>query len=293
MDQRSEHSLVPTRLGPLRVRTIGSGSPALLWHSLFVDSTTWTRVSQRLAGVRRLMIVDGPNHGTNPPANRRFTLNDCVGVAEDIFEYFGIDEPVDWLGNAWGGHVGILFAAAHPERCRSLIAIGAPVHAPTPSDRRRTALLSVLYLVGGARSVSNVLVDALLGPEARSQDPDGARIVANAFARARRRQMYQAIRWLSLERRDLTHVLDRIGAPTLITTGANDPMWTVENAKDAAAHLRQGSLIILPGAGHVGPLLQAAPAVVDLVKAFWLDPAGTVTAKRRRPTVSGSPPRKG
>ena len=32
---------VPTRLGPLRVETAGSGPPAVLWHSLFVDSTTW------------------------------------------------------------------------------------------------------------------------------------------------------------------------------------------------------------------------------------------------------------
>ena len=32
---------VATRLGPLRVQTVGSGPPAVLWHSLFVDSTTW------------------------------------------------------------------------------------------------------------------------------------------------------------------------------------------------------------------------------------------------------------
>ena len=34
---------VSTRLGPLHVRTTGAGPTALLWHSLFVDSTTWAR----------------------------------------------------------------------------------------------------------------------------------------------------------------------------------------------------------------------------------------------------------
>jgi pimeloyl-ACP methyl ester carboxylesterase len=96
------------------------------------------------------------------------------------------------VGNAWGGHVGIVFAAAHPDRCRSLIAVGAPVHA---------------------------------------------------------------------------------GAAT--------------------AHLRNGALVILPGSGHIGPLLQAAPAVVTLVTAFWRDPHATITQHRSqaaRPPASTSAP---
>lgn len=265
-------SAVPTRLGPLNVRVTGSGPTALLWHSLFVDSTTWVRIERPLAAERRLLLVDGPCHGTNPPVRRPFTLDDCVGAAIDILNHFGVEEPIDWLGNAFGGHVGILFAAAHPDRCRSLVAIGAPVHAPSPADRRRTRLLAALYRVAGPGPVVNLLVDALLGPRARSDDPDGAAIVADAFRRADRRGMYAAVRWLSLRRPDLTPVLARLDTPTLLTTGIDDPMWTVADARAAAAQLRRGALVILPGAGHIGPLLQAATAVVDLVTRFWQDP---------------------
>ena len=49
-------------------------------------------------------------------------------------------------------------------------------------------------------------------------------------------------------------------------------MWTVASARAAAAHLSRGALVILPGAGHIGPLQQAAPAVVELVTKFWQDP---------------------
>ena len=265
-------SAVPTRLGPLNVRVTGSGPTALLWHSLFVDSTTWARVERPLAAERRLLLVDGPCHGTNPPVRRPFTLDDCAGAAIDILNHFGVDEPIDWLGNAFGGHVGILFAAAHPDRCRSLVAIGAPVHAPSPADRRKTGLLAALYRVAGPGPVVNPLIDALLGPHGRGNDPDGAAIVADAFRRADRRGMYAAVRWLSLRRPDLTPVLARLDTPTLLTTGVDDPMWTVASARAAAAHLRRGALVILPGAGHIGPLLQAAPAVVDLVTKFWQDP---------------------
>jgi hypothetical protein len=58
------------------------------------------------------------------------------------------------------------------------------------------------------------------------------------------------------------------------------------SAKPTSAN---GALVILPVAGHIGPLLQAAPAVVDLIGAFWSDPAATV-AHHRRATPTGSPP---
>ena len=267
---------VPTRLGPLRVRVVGDGPPALLWHSLFVDSTTWCRVEPALAAQRRLIIVDGPDHGANPRVRDPFTLDDCVGVATDILDHLGVDEPVDWVGNAWGGHVGILFAATHPERCRSLAAIGAPVHALSPSDRRQIVLLAALYRVFGPRVVARSLVDVLVGADTRRVDPEATAIVTDAFTRAGRRGMYDATRWLSLARRDLTPVLPRVVAPTLLTTGTDDPMWTVTDARSAVGHLRHGALVVLPGEGHIGPLLRAVPEVAEVVTRLWGDPAGAV-----------------
>ncbi|WP_235779470.1 alpha/beta fold hydrolase [Sinomonas notoginsengisoli] len=54
-----------------------------------------------------------------------------------MLDSLGIQEPVDWVGNALGGHVGILFAASYPDRCRSLAVPGAPVHGPSLSQRPR------------------------------------------------------------------------------------------------------------------------------------------------------------
>ncbi|MGS0684430.1 alpha/beta fold hydrolase [Nakamurella sp. GG22] len=271
---------ITTRVGPLNVQTIGSGPPAVLWHSLFVDSTTWDRLLPRLATDRRLVLVDGPNHGANPRRKIRFSLADCVGAAEDVLGHFGIDDPVDWLGNAWGGHVGIMFAAANPSRCRTLMTIGAPVHALTAQERRRVQMLSALYFVAGPRPVLRPLVDALVGAAARVEDPDAAAIVANAFERPGRLGMYDAIRWLSLTRPNLTSVLEGLDVPTVLATGQDDPMWTVQAARAAAVHLPQGTMTILPGAGHVGPLLHRTPAAGELISAFWHDPNGTIATHR-------------
>ena len=264
---------ISTRVGPLTVQVTGSGPPALLWHSLFVDSTTWGRLRPQLAAQRRLVLIDGPNHGGNARRRVPFTLNDCLGAAIDVIDELRIDEPIDWLGNAWGGHVGILFAADHPERCRSLLTIGAPVHGLSDRDRRQIRLLAGLYLIGGPAAVSGPLVDALVGRASGTIDPAGRQIVAQAFRRAGRLGMFDATRWLSLRRQDLTPMLNRIDCPTLMTTGQADPMWTVGAAQAAVGRLRSGALVIVPGSGHIGPLLQSAPILGDLIGQFWSDPA--------------------
>jgi pimeloyl-ACP methyl ester carboxylesterase len=82
---------------------------------------------------RRLALIDGANHGGSPAVRRPFTLDDSAGAVVDLLDHLGIGEPVDWLGHAGGGHVGIVFAA-HPDRCRSLVAIRAPGHAPDAAD---------------------------------------------------------------------------------------------------------------------------------------------------------------
>ncbi len=277
---------VPTRLGPLRVETAGSGPPAVLWHSLFVDSTTWNRVRAPLAAERRLILIDGPNHGGSPPSRRPFTVGQCAEAAVDVLDHLGIREPVDWLGNAWGGQAGILFAVAHPDRCRSLVALGAPVQALARAERRRIRLLAALYLVAGPGAVVRPLTDALLGPKARAEDPEGAAIVADGFRRAERRGMFDAVRWLSLRRTDLGPALGRLEVPTLLATNTDDAMWTVSAAESAAGRLRHGALAILPGSGHIGPLLQAAPDVVALVTEFWRDPQATIAAGQLGPDRS-------
>jgi pimeloyl-ACP methyl ester carboxylesterase len=160
-----------------------------------------------------------------------------------------------------------------------------------PDERRRIVLLRWLYrLAGPVPPLVNLLVDALLGPRARAEDPEGAALVGDAFGRADRRGMQAAIGGLSLGRPDLTPVLDRLDTPTLLTTGEHDPMWTVGSARAAAAHLANGALVILPGAGHIGPLLQAGPAMVELVGAFWSDPAATIARYRAVPAPAPRPP---
>lgn len=268
-------TMVPTRLGDLRVEICGSGPPAVLWHSLFVDSTTWERVREPLSAVRRLVIIDGPSHGGSMAATRIFALEECPGAALDVLDHLGVTQPVDWVGNAWGGHVGILFAAAWPDRCRSLVTIGTPVHGLAPGERPKLKLLVELYrLTGPIRPLVTAVTDGLLGPHSAARSPENARLVGNAFRRGTRRGKYLAMH-LMLNRPDLTSALRTVSAPTLVVAGAEDSMWTTDQARAAAALPLRGTTRVVPGGGHVAPLLDGAPALTELLTTFWREGGAT------------------
>jgi pimeloyl-ACP methyl ester carboxylesterase len=95
------------------------------------------------------VIIDGPGHGRSAAPQHRYTLEDCAAAALDVLDNLEVTGPVDWVGNAWGGHVGLVFASSYPQRCRSLVTLGTPVDRYRGVERAKvTALYAVYGLLG-------------------------------------------------------------------------------------------------------------------------------------------------
>jgi len=263
---------VDTRVGRLKVAVEGDGEQrptALLWHSLFVDERTWDRVVPDLARERRLIIVTGPGHGTSGDPGHRYTMEDCAEAALEVLDATGVEGPVDWVGNAWGGHVGIVLAAHHPDRVRTLIAAGTPVQPYRLAERLRTTVLLVAYrLLGPIDYLVKAVVSALLSERTRSADPSAADLVRDCFAGADRATMTNAVISVSLSRVDLRPVLPAVQVPTLFITGSAHPDWSPDQMRSAAALLPQGSTQVVDGAAYVVPL-EAPSAFSRSVREFW------------------------
>lgn len=264
-------SVVLTKVGRLKVNVTGrkDGPSALLWHSLFVDERSWERVTPELAQDRQLVIVTGPGHGRSGDAGRRYSIEDCAEAAGTVLDAVGVKDPIDWVGNAWGGHVGIVFAAHHPDRVRTLVTAGTPVHPYTLAGRLRTQVLLVLYRwFGPIRPISDAVVEALLSERSRANDRSSAALVRDSFVRADRRGMATAIVSISLKRRDLKPVLPEVKAPTLFVTGSEHPDWSPDQARAAAALLPRGSSHVVDGAAYLAPL-EAPDEFSRCVREFW------------------------
>ena len=240
MRRMSETNFIDTAVGRLKVTTAGTGAPAVLWHSLFADERSWQRVAAELAQDRRLILITGPGHGESGDPGRRYDLLQCARAAEEVIDALGVAEPVDWVGNAWGGHVGLRFATAHPSRIRSLVTLGTPVQALATAERVRTASCS--WSTGcwvRPASSSTRWSRRCSPPPTRASDPEAVALVRSSFVEADPGRLRNAVVSISLHREDLAALLPGITVPTLMITGEHHSGWTpAQGAAAITTHAR-------------------------------------------------------
>jgi len=259
---------IDTPAGRLHVAVLGSGPPAVLWHSLLVDSSQWDRVVDELAAVRTLVLVDGPGHGRSGPPPVGAGFEQCADAAATVLDELGLAQA-DWVGNAWGGHVGYVFAATHRRRCRSLTSIAAPVTPLPPKQRRRIRLLVAVYgLLGAAPPLRRAVVETLLAEHTRATDPEAVEIVTRAFRTGDKVGMHRVMQSMMLQRPDLSHHLPGITVPAMIVSGSEDPTFSSSRATAVAAALPTGSAVTIEGAGHLPPVERPAD-LARAVRVLW------------------------
>lgn len=285
-----ERHIIETRVGQLAVRVVGEGPTAVLWPSLFMDGRSWDRVLPALVQDRRLVVIDGPGHGASGDPGRRYTQADCVSAARQVLDRLEVHEPVDWVGNAWGGQVGLLLAVDHPSRCRSVLALGTPVAVLSRAERRRTYLLLAIHgVLGPIELVLSGVTDVLLSSHTRATDPEAVNLVRDSLKRANRRMLRNAVVSISLGREDVTSRLPLITTPTMIVTGREHTGFTPVQAQAVADLIPNGRAAIVPDAAYLVPL-EAPTATSTLIREFWAQHADDApTAPPEPPSVHESP----
>jgi pimeloyl-ACP methyl ester carboxylesterase len=261
---------VSTDLGRLHVRRAGDGPPVVLWHSLFVDSRSWGPLFDELAGRHTVYAIDGPSHGRSESVPRDFTFEDVVASAEQALDRLGLTEPVDWVGNAWGGHVGIRLATG--PRLRTLTTIGTPIQGFTVGEKLTKAwpLVTMHRFIGPTDLVVKLLFDSLVGRDAIAAQPDQGATVMASFREADRSGMFHAMRSMMLQRTGIEHLLNDIKVPTLVMTVRDDVTgWRPDEARSTCTAIPDCRVEEVAGTGHVSPLLVDRDRILRLVTEFW------------------------
>jgi len=265
-------NFVSTDLGRLHVRCTGTGQPVVLFHSLFVDSNSWSPLVGALAHNRTIYTIDAPSHGRSEAVDRDFGFDELVAAAQQALDRFGLTEPVDWVGNALGGHIGIHLAAAEHPRLRTLTTIGTPVQAFTLGEKitKGWPLVQMYRMTGPNRFLMKQLSDALLGSEVVAAHQDQAAAVMAAFAEADRSGMWHAMRSTMLRRSGVEELLPHISIPTLVISARDDVMgWRPDEARQTCAKIPDCRVEEVGGGGHVAPLLLEPDRIARLLTEFW------------------------
>jgi pimeloyl-ACP methyl ester carboxylesterase len=143
---------VSTSHGPISCIDMGKGPAALFVHGLGTNALLWRRVFDGLAGQRRLIALDLPLHGRSPgAADQAFGLGALADVLEAFCAAADLDD-LDLVANDTGGGIAQIFAAAHPERIRSLCLTNCETHdnVPPPAFKPTVDLAATGALAAGA-----------------------------------------------------------------------------------------------------------------------------------------------
>jgi pimeloyl-ACP methyl ester carboxylesterase len=262
---------LPTRLGRLHVRALGSGPATVLWPSMFVDGRTFDPLLPLLPG-RRLIVVDGPGLGASEPLHRRSSIAEAADAAQDLLtgsqaSALGVEGPVDWVGNAFGGHVGYELAR-RAGVLRSLAAVSAPTEPVPPALLRQIRLLGpLLRTVGPIGPVRSAILEALL-TDGSTADPAIRTAVLDSVATPTRRSLSLALRSFIVDRADVTARLSEIEIPCLYVAGDDRGDWSPEAAGRAAALTPSATAVTVPGSRTLVPLEQPRALGRELLS-FW------------------------
>ena len=272
MQTFTEHAeRIETRLGTLSARTYGSGRLTILWSSIFVDSHTWDRILPLLIDgstiPRRFVLIDPPGLGLSDPLVRRSTIAEAADAARDALIALGATEPVDWLGNAFGGHVG-LDLATDATTLRSLVAISSPTE-PIAADLRRKigVLHPLLRAAGPVRPVRDAIVDAMLTDGSASM-PGIRQVVLESLLRPTKASMSLALRSFIIDRTDVTGRLTDIRVPSLFVASDDRGDWSPAHAQRAASLAPGAQAVTIAEARTLIPLEQPEQLAATII-GFW------------------------
>lgn len=238
----------PTSLGRIRARAYGDGPTAVLWHGMFVDGRSWEPVIPRLGRRRRLVVLDGPGYGASDELSRLSTIEECAEVAAQIIDALPGSGPIDWVGTAWGGHVGMTAAALHPQLFRSLVAISSPVQAIDPIFRVKLIIAAgALSRLGPIAHLRHAVHDAQL-TKAHQRNAEMTALIDDAMTAVTPRALARTVTSFIINRTDATHRLPRLQSPTLFIAGDDRGEWTPETMAAAAALVPDVRTVVVRGA---------------------------------------------
>jgi pimeloyl-ACP methyl ester carboxylesterase len=263
LDKRlSLHCAVDDYLWPWETPT-----PVLMMHGFARNATFWNRWVPAIAESRRVYRPDLLGCGASdvPAPDYHFTPEKIAAEILAVFAAMSL-KRVHWIGESSGGIIGLLLAAAHPERIASLVLCNTPTRIPDEIkgiyalDQASTAAAIRAHGTGEwCRQTLGYRLDVEHAPEALREwciaemdktRPDIAAALHECF-----------------EKIDTKPLLSKIGSPVLLLSGDKSRIAS-DQQKILADTLPNGRLELFAGYGHGVNLLQperCARAALD----FW------------------------
>jgi 3-oxoadipate enol-lactonase len=244
-----------------------TSTPVLMMHGFARNAAFWNRWVPPIADSRRIYRPDLLGCGLSdvPAEGYRFTPAKIEAEILAVFDTLSLSR-VHWVGESSGGIIGLLLAAAHPERIASLVLCNTPARI---SDE-----IKGIYALGEDSTAAAIRAHGTGGWCRQTLgyrlDLDHSSATLQEWVIAemdKTRPDIAAALHDCFESIDLRPLLAGIKAPVLLLSGDKSRIAS-EQQKILAETLPRGRLELFAGYGHGVNLLQperCARAALD----FW------------------------
>lgn len=265
----------------LRLRVVESGPEdgprVLLLHCFGLSLQVWREVMPALARAGfHVVAYDAPGHGKSARPTRPLRLARLAQIATGVLDELGW-QRAHLVGNSMGGGTALFVALDAPTRVDRLVLVdavgldlrmwyGRPWLALGPRDMAGAS--DWLWRFGFNLAVEQHAPLALRVREelvSTRADPEAARAAFNFKTIVDDMVVI-----------DRTADLARLGAPTLVVTGAHDRLVDPDHARRLNEGIRGSRLLVYPDLGHL-PELEDAPRVAADIERFLLPSSSPAT----------------
>jgi 3-oxoadipate enol-lactonase len=232
----------------------------VLSHALGTNLALWDQQVEALGGSFRVLRYDARGHGKSPGPSGPYTLSLLASDIVTLLDELGVIRA-HFCGVSMGGLIGQFLAVHHPERIASLVLSNTAAKIGTAEkwDRRIR-----LVAKAGMPAVLEEVVEGWFSTRFRNLHPSLVASLTSAL-KATSPEGYIGC-CQALRDADLSQLIERVKAPTLVIAGTEDQATTMAAAKFLQQKIGGSKLIALDCA-HLA-CAEAASAFTDHLNRF-------------------------
>lgn len=249
-------------------RDCGSGVPVLLIHGFPLTGDMWDRQIEVLGSKTRVIVPDLRGFGRSEATDGTYLMDLFAYDLKKLLDTLGIEKAV-LAGISMGGYIALAFHRMFPSCVRALVLLDTKAGADSEAGKKDRLETARRARNGEMDKIADEWAEKLFASSSIMNMPEVVRHVRDRISRTSPETIAHASLGM-MERFDSTPVLKDISCPVLIIVGEKDNLIPLEESKSMAAHIKNSTVEIVEGAGHLS-CLEAPAKVNSLMLKFLSD----------------------
>lgn len=232
------------------------GTPVVFIHGFPFGRAMWKPQVEALAAARRVVTYDVRGHGESDAGDGQYTIELFVDDLMALLDGLKIEKAV-LCGLSMGGYVALRAAERHPGRVAALVLCDTKSEPDGNEAKLKRAKTMEAVKRHGVEKFAADFVKTVVG-ETTLKNHSAVVEAAAALIRGNKASGVAGTLLALAARTDTTPALASMDFPALLLVGAEDKLTPPAASEAMKRHLPNASLHVIPGAGHLSNLENAA-----------------------------------